>query len=99
MYILAASFLSYLTLEIYSQVWGPFGFGMISDYSDGAMLVKKLIPGEAGEHAGLRVGDRIVTVNGIPIRGKLHFIDFVSATFEPFSMPLPTSRIPLPRQS
>jgi tRNA A-37 threonylcarbamoyl transferase component Bud32 len=88
LYIIAASFLSYSALVIYSCVWGPSDLGMGTDDSNGAMVVRKVVPDGATAHAGLRVDDRIVAANGIPVRGRNYFYDFVTASFEPES-PIP----------
>jgi len=70
LYIIAASFLSYFALAIYSYVWGPSEFGMSAYFSNGSLVVRKVFPDGAAARAGLRVDDRIVAANGIPIRGR-----------------------------
>jgi tRNA A-37 threonylcarbamoyl transferase component Bud32 len=83
LYVIAASFLSYFALEMYVYVWGPVDPGMIRYYSNGAMVVREVLPDGPAARAGLRVDDRIVAANGIRIRGRSFFNDFVTASFEP----------------
>jgi len=76
LYFIAASFLGYLTLQIYTYIWGLEWIGFGSYYSNGSMLVRRVSPEGPGARAGLRAGDRIVAVDGNAIRGekrKLHF--------------------------
>lgn len=82
LYLIAASFLGFFTLEIYTNIWGPVWIGFRSDYSNGSMLLRKVSPEGAGAHAGLRVGDRILAVDGIPIGGEKDFYR-AEASFEP----------------
>jgi tRNA A-37 threonylcarbamoyl transferase component Bud32 len=85
LYLIAASLLCSFTLATYNFIWGPQPLGLHSDISDGSMIVSTVTPQGAAAHAGLRTGDRIVAVDGIPIRrGKRNF-DFhyrVEANFE-----------------
>jgi membrane-associated protease RseP (regulator of RpoE activity) len=80
LYLAAASFLGYFTLQIYNYVWGPWWVEFDSDDSAGSMIVSKVSPEGAAERAGLRTGDRIVAVDGIPIRGGKRNFDFYRAT-------------------
>lgn len=68
MYIVAASFLGYFALNIYTSWLGPGAAGIFPDYSSGRMIVTRVIPNFPGERAGVRAGDRIVAANGVPIR-------------------------------
>jgi eukaryotic-like serine/threonine-protein kinase len=90
LYVIAASFLGYFTLQVYTYIWGLENIGLESDYSNGSMLVRKVSPKGAGARAGLRAGDRIVAVDGIPIRGEKRDYDFfrAAANFEP-GRPIP----------
>lgn len=84
LYLIAASFLGYFTLQIYNDIWGPASVGFDADYSKGSMIISGVTSGEAAANAGLRTGDRIVAVNGIPIRGGKRNFDFyrAAANFE-----------------
>ena len=82
LYLVAASFLGFFTLEIYTDIWGPVWIGFQSDYRNGSMLLRKVSPEGAGAHAGLQTGDRIVAVAGVPIGGERDFYR-ASANFEP----------------
>jgi membrane-associated protease RseP (regulator of RpoE activity) len=90
LYIIAISFLGYLALHVYLYLWGPELVGFHLVYTADSVIVGKLSPESAGARAGLRVGDRLVAVNGIPMRaenGRLAWI-LVAANFEP-GLPIP----------
>jgi tRNA A-37 threonylcarbamoyl transferase component Bud32 len=82
LYLVAASFLGFFTLEIYTNIWGPVWIGFQSDYSNGSMFLRKVSPEGAGARAGLQTGDRIVAIDGVPIRGEKDFYR-AYANFEP----------------
>lgn len=67
LYIIAASFLGYFALQVYTYIWGTEEVGFRRDYSTGSVIVKQVSPGGAGERAGLHAGDRIVAVDGRPL--------------------------------
>jgi len=86
LYVIAASFIGFFALQIFNYIWGPESLGFDSDYSTGSMIVQKVSPKGAAVHGGLRNGDRIVAVDGIPIRGEKRSFDFyyrAGANFEP----------------
>src|ERR1700724_841900 len=85
LYIISASFLGYFALQVYIYIWGPESLGFESEYRSGSMIVRKVSPQGAGARAGLRAGDRIVEVDGIPIRGDKGNFDLgrAGANFEP----------------
>jgi eukaryotic-like serine/threonine-protein kinase len=72
-YLVAASFLGFFTLEIYTDIWGPVWIGFQSDYRNGSMFLRKVSPEGAAARAGLQTGDRIVAIDGVPIRGEKDF--------------------------
>jgi hypothetical protein len=85
LYLIAASFLGFLTLQIYSYIWGPEPLGLDSANRNGSLVVSRVAPDGAAARAGLRSGDRIVTVGGIPIRRGKRVFDFLiraKANFE-----------------
>jgi carboxyl-terminal processing protease len=52
--------------EVYSQIEGNFvGLGIELKADQGALLIVRVIPGSPAEAAGIRAGDRIVSVDGI----------------------------------
>jgi hypothetical protein len=84
MYIIAASFLGLFVLRIY--VLSPFypspGLpGMFFNYQSSPVIVARVEPGGIVERAGLRAGDRIVSANGLTIRGQIEW-DMAGMTFE-----------------
>jgi tRNA A-37 threonylcarbamoyl transferase component Bud32 len=81
LYIIAASFLGYFTLQIYAYIWGPWSVGFRYDYSSGSMIVQEVFAEGAG--AGLRAGDRILVIDGFPIRGDKGELMVAGANFEP----------------
>ena len=90
-YLIAASFLGSFTLGIYNIIWGPEPLGLDSDNRNGSLVVRRVAPEGAAARAGLRTGDRIVAVDGIPIRRGKRVFDFlyrVKANFE-FDLRLP----------
>ena len=67
LYLIAASFLGYFALEIYTLVRIPEPVGFDADYSsDGSMILRDIYPLGAAARAGLRAGDRIVTAKWHP---------------------------------
>ncbi len=65
---------AYLNPQRYAQFLedseGQFaGIGVEVDFRDDRVLVIATIPGSPAERAGLKTGDRIVAVNGMPIAG------------------------------
>jgi tRNA A-37 threonylcarbamoyl transferase component Bud32 len=70
LFLIAASFLSFLTLQLYLMVWGVEGLGFSRDYVMGAMIVQRVFPGGAGARSGLLPGDRVLAIDGIPLLPK-----------------------------
>jgi membrane-associated protease RseP (regulator of RpoE activity) len=81
-YVVSTCFIAYFTFLICADIWGPESLGFDADYRTGAMLVKTVDPGGPSAPIGLRVGDRIVAVNGISIRRRYDFFRAWS-NFEP----------------
>jgi eukaryotic-like serine/threonine-protein kinase len=76
MYIIAASFLGLFVLRIYvlSPFYpGPGPLGISFDERSSSVIVERVEPGTLAERAGLRAGDRIVSANGLTIRGRVHW--------------------------
>jgi len=71
MYVCAASFLGYFALIVYSHLWGPVPLGAAASYAGGNMLLTEVFPDSPAERAGLRAGDRVLSVNGQAVRSRL----------------------------
>jgi tRNA A-37 threonylcarbamoyl transferase component Bud32 len=82
LYLIAASFLGFFMLQIYTYIWGPVWIGFQPDYKNGFTLLRKVSPQGAGARAGLLTGDRIVVVDGTFIHGEKDFYR-AYANFEP----------------
>jgi hypothetical protein len=76
LYLIAASLLGFFTLGNYYYIWGLEPLGFDSDQSTGLMIISRVEPNGAAAHAGLRIGDRVVAVDGIPIRRGKKIFDF-----------------------
>lgn len=81
MYVVAASFLAYFALLVYSQFWGPQSAGMEGDFSGGNMLLHWVPPNSVLERAGLKSGDRVLAVDGQVIRNYADWVA-IKANFE-----------------
>ena len=69
-YFLAVSFLAVQVLTVYLIVWGPSDLaGLDAAFSDGTMQVEGVASGTILFEAGLRPGDRVVTINDRAIQG------------------------------
>jgi tRNA A-37 threonylcarbamoyl transferase component Bud32 len=90
MFLVAASFLGYFALDLYvaSPLYhGPGPLGLIFDNRSSWVILERVEPGSTGERSGLRVGDRIVSANGVPIRRRVNW-DIAGMTFD-LARPLP----------
>ncbi|MEJ2009134.1 MAG: PDZ domain-containing protein, partial [Acidobacteriota bacterium] len=77
--IFGAAIVLYSALWMYSIRWQSgveLGFDTVYVSSGRCQLVKSVQSGSPAERAGLKPGDRIVAINGRPIRGP-HTINFV----------------------
>ena len=72
-YILAVSFLSSFPLLLYNSVWGPGDDGITLAPVGGYLIVKEVQLDKPAGRAGMRAGDRILNVDGIPMRGALDY--------------------------
>ncbi len=81
LYVVAASYLVYFCLHTYIELRGvePSGFSPV--YAGGEVRVRSVGAGGPAERGGLQPGDRIVAVNGLPIRNLLDWY-LARANFE-----------------
>jgi len=86
LYVIAASFLGYFALQIYVDVWGPERVRFVEDDRRGSITVLRVTP----DRPGARAGDRILSVDGVPIRSDKGYFRWISvaANFEP-GRPIP----------
>ncbi len=73
MYLVAASFLAFLTLFTYVIFWGPEPLGITTDFSQGQLRLVAVHPESPALRAGLQAGDFIVAVDGQVIAGRYDF--------------------------
>jgi DNA-binding winged helix-turn-helix (wHTH) protein len=68
MYVTAVSFIGYFALLVYNNLMGPPNAGFSASYAAGRMVLSEVFPNSAAERAGLQPHDRLVTVEGQPVR-------------------------------
>jgi len=69
MYIVAASYLAFVTLYFYQVFWGPpLSAGFEGRFTSAGMAVLSVHPNSPEAEAGLKEGDRVLAVNGQVIR-------------------------------
>ena len=67
--VLASSFCLYFLLLVYCDVFRPASAGFVTDVSaDGAAAVIIVAADSAAARAGMQIGDRIVSINGVRLR-------------------------------
>jgi tRNA A-37 threonylcarbamoyl transferase component Bud32 len=74
LFILASSFGAYQVLLIYSSYFGPEPPGLVFDMSGSGMLVRAVFAESPASRAGLKPGDRVVTIDGQQRRNRLDWI-------------------------
>jgi membrane-associated protease RseP (regulator of RpoE activity) len=72
-YVLAVSFLLSFPLMLYNSVWGPGDSGIDFAPVSGHLIVKEVRLDKPAGRAGMRAGDRILNVDGIPMRGVFDY--------------------------
>ena len=69
MYVVAASYLALIAFIPYLLIWGPSDIdGLQAVFEQGAMRIRVVEPETPLAKAGLRAGDLVLTVDGLPIR-------------------------------
>jgi hypothetical protein len=66
--LVAASFLAYYTLMVYSELYEPGQTGITADFKDGLMQIRIVSPNTPGSRAGLKSGDVLRAVDEQIIR-------------------------------
>lgn len=64
MYVIAASVLGCLAMEVHVFFWGPETLFTRVNFRDEAIIVEEVSPGTAAARAGVRAGDRIIDFAG-----------------------------------
>jgi tRNA A-37 threonylcarbamoyl transferase component Bud32 len=73
MYPFAASFLAFFSVTVYNDFWGPEPPGIHASYR-AAMVLAEVEPASAAEQAGLKAGDRIISIDAQPIRNGIDWL-------------------------
>jgi eukaryotic-like serine/threonine-protein kinase len=69
MYFIAISFAAVHALILYLTIWGPADIdGLHAAFEDTAMHIQSVEPGSHLAQAGLAAGDRVVVIDGRPVR-------------------------------
>src|SRR2546425_7341060 len=71
MFALAAAFAGYYALLIHSDLNRPEPTGFAFEFRDSEMILRELALDSPAARAGLKVGDRLLTADGRPIRARL----------------------------
>ena len=68
-YVVAASYVALLALIPNLMIWGPADIlGLTAEYQGGSMLIRALDASSVLARAGVRVGDRVLAIDGRPMR-------------------------------
>jgi len=81
MYVIAASVLGCLAMEVHVFFWGPETPFTRINFRDEALIVEEVSSGTAAARAGVRAGDRVIELAG-QRTGSLADWDFVSLNLE-----------------
>jgi tRNA A-37 threonylcarbamoyl transferase component Bud32 len=77
MYLVAASYVAMFALIVYVAGYGPAQLTAGSSFANGVMTIRSVTEGSPESRAGLRVGDRVVSIDGLAVRGVR---DWLAAT-------------------
>jgi hypothetical protein len=82
MYLIAACLLGSYAYKVRVFIWGPEpALGGLYSFSSGAILMSQVAPNSAAARAGLQNGDRILAIDGRPVRGQADW-DVLRVNFE-----------------
>jgi membrane-associated protease RseP (regulator of RpoE activity) len=81
MYLAAAGFISYFLLLIHNSFLGPPDAGFSASYAGGQMVLSEVFPNSMAERAGMQPNDRLISVEGQPVRSSADWLA-ISANLE-----------------
>ena len=81
MYIIAASLLGNFALNICVYLWGPEPPFSRYNFAREALVVEEVLPNSPGDQAGIKVGDRVLAIDGRRVRGLGQW-DLIRINFE-----------------
>lgn len=73
-YFTAASYLTYACLLVYSNFYPPAPVGVDFEQGAGVRTISYVVPASPADRAGLRIGDRVVEIDGWPMDGPTGWI-------------------------
>lgn len=81
MYLAAGAFITYFLLVIHNSFLGPPDAGFSASYEGGQMVLSEVSPNSMAERAGLQPNDRLISVEGQPVRSSADWLA-ISANLE-----------------
>lgn len=70
----AASFLAYFALLLYCDLTPPEAEGLSLRFDSALAIVASVTPGSPADRAGIRVGDQLISYDGLPIRALVDWM-------------------------
>jgi len=74
MFVVAAAFIGYYALLVYSDLARPEPSGAILQVQGSSIVVRAVVPGSPAARAGVQPGDRLLTANGRALRNHLDWL-------------------------
>ncbi len=82
MYLIAACLVGCYAFKVCVLVWGPEApLSGLYSFRNGAIVVSQVVPNSAAASAGVQPGDRILAIDGRPVRGQADW-DVLRLNFE-----------------